>query len=86
MGGSVANNPCNPAIGLAFSFAGYVENGTSQINGLVFYTVLPFVGALCAVVFHEYAYKKARESLDTKGELLPEAKSEESEEEEASIE
>jgi hypothetical protein len=39
--------------------------------------LVPFVGALLAVIFHEYAYKKAKESIDMQSELLPEKSDEE---------
>lgn len=58
----------NPAIALGLFFAGLLSGqfswGWQVINDLWIYPVMPFVGAICALLFYEFVYKKTQEALE----------------------
>jgi len=60
----------NPAISLAVMFNAPIQTtvtGGQAFKYIWLYPCFPFVGALCALVFYEFIFKKARE-LCNKGE------------------
>lgn len=50
----------NPAIGLSACIIG----GTNGLSYIWVYSLMPFVGSICAVIFHEFVYKKTQEVLN----------------------
>ena len=48
----------NPAIGLGTSFTMLFENGGAYFKYVWIYALLPFAGAILAVIFHEFVFKK----------------------------
>lgn len=54
----------NPAIGVATSFTMLFDHGGDLFKDVWIYGLLPFGGALLAVVFHEFVFKKTHEVLN----------------------
>lgn len=61
--GSVATAYLNPAVSLFTTFVMTFEKIPEGIEYVWIYVPMPFVGAICAVLFHELIYKKSKESI-----------------------
>ncbi|CDW87230.1 major intrinsic protein [Stylonychia lemnae] len=53
----------NPAIGLGTCFTQLFDTGVDHFTWVWIYALMPFVGAILAVLFHEYVFKKTQEVL-----------------------
>lgn len=53
----------NPGIALGTSFTQLFAYGAEGFKWVWIYTLLPFVGSILAVLFHEYVFKKTQEVL-----------------------
>ena len=58
----------NPAIALGTSFTMLFDKGAQAFSFVWLYTLLPFVGAILAVLFHEFVFKKSQEVLNDEGD------------------
>ena len=54
----------NPALGLAIPLVNTFNGNGASFKWFWIYTAIPFVGALVAVIFHEFVYKKIQENID----------------------
>ena len=54
----------NPAIGFTSNLASLFLGHTDQMAWFWIFLSFPFVGALLAVVFHEFIYKKIQENIE----------------------
>jgi glycerol uptake facilitator-like aquaporin len=54
----------NPAIGLGTSFTMLFAKGADEFKWVWIYALMPFAGAILAVLFHEYVFKKTQEVLE----------------------
>jgi glycerol uptake facilitator protein len=53
----------NPAIAIGTSFTQLFDRGTDGFQDVWIYGLLPFIGAVLAVLFHEFVFKKTHEVL-----------------------
>ena len=53
----------NPAIAIGTSFTMMFENGGSYFRYVWIYALLPLAGAILAVIFHEFVFKKTQEVM-----------------------
>lgn len=58
----------NPAIGLGTSFTMLFDKGADEFKWVWIYALLPFGGAILAVLFHEFVFKKTQEVLQEEEE------------------
>ena len=54
----------NPAVGLGLEIAGIFSKGGEAVKSLWIYPVMPFAGAILAVIFYELIYKKAKSVIE----------------------
>lgn len=54
----------NPAIALGTNFTMLFAYGADDFKWVWIYTLMPFAGAIAAVLFHEYVFKKTQEVLE----------------------
>lgn len=57
----------NPALAIAISFVSVMQTSvTAEIafKYIWIYTVFPIIGAMCALAFYEFVFKKAREECN----------------------
>lgn len=57
----------NPAIALGTSFTQLFDRGVDGFQEVWIYALLPFIGAVLAVLFHEFVFKKTHEVLADDG-------------------
>ena len=59
----------NPAIALGIFFASMCTGsyGWDSLTNLIVYPLMPLLGALLALIFFEFAYKKTQEALEHGG-------------------
>lgn len=55
---TVSGAVLNPAIALSTSLTQFMDLGAEGFKWMWIYTLMPFAGAVLAVLFHEYVFKK----------------------------
>lgn len=58
----------NPAIGFGTSLTMLFDKGAKAFSFVWLYSLLPFAGAILAVLFHEFVFKKSQEVLNEEGD------------------
>ena len=53
----------NPAIALGIALSGFLGDGWDSWKAIYLYPTVPFGGAVLAVIFYEFIYKKTIEAL-----------------------
>ena len=57
----------NPAIALGIAFSGFISDGWDAWTGIYLYPTVPLGGAVLAVLFYEFVYKKTIQVLSHLG-------------------
>lgn len=60
---TVSGAVLNPAIGVATCFTMLFDNRVEDFQYVWIYALLPFIGSVAAVLFHEFVFKKTHEVL-----------------------
>lgn len=53
----------NPAMALGIAFSGFLDDGWDSWKAIYLYPTIPFGGAVLAVLFYEFVYKKTIQAL-----------------------
>ena len=64
----LAGQVLNPAIAIGTSFTQWFNKGSSGFKYVWLYGLVHFGGAILAVLFHEFFYKKSQEVLENEEE------------------
>lgn len=63
MGTQVSSDPINPAIGLGLCIASLFKDTAAGLKAFWIFGAFPFAGAILAVLFHEFVFKKAQDEI-----------------------